>query len=401
MKKLLLVTIGVATMAAPAFASKARLQALGEDIYGSTYIADNRNVFINAANVNNYNNFVTYEWGSPTTASGNDTNGTPKADGGVFVAHNNLVYGVYLGDETNDSHIMRRAGGMTAANSKEENNIGLFVGGNNGFKWGGALVYSDSKNSEAAATDQSEQTAMRARLGAILNNGLEIFSTINLANKAETEDGSQEFKGKLGYRIGAIMPMNDWRLSAIYNEIKGENAVTDNEQELQIIDVAAGRTEKLNDSFSLFTKVAFNMTKTSNDDKTGKLMSDAAGATACSSTIGAGGAAASVLECEEYKRNSIPVTIGMEYAATSWLALRGSVSQAIWSQEKDAEDKRTARSTTVVNAGASLLFGDMSIDGVIGNNATGTAAPGNNTGSGAGTIRTDSLLSRVAMTYKF
>jgi hypothetical protein len=64
---------------------------------------------------------------------------------------------------------------MTAANSKEENNIGLFVAWDAGVKWGASLVYSKSENDEAVAADQSEQKAMRTRLGVILNNGLQDF----------------------------------------------------------------------------------------------------------------------------------------------------------------------------------------------------------------------------------
>lgn len=368
--------------------------ALGEDIYGSTYIEDHRNIFLNVANINNYKNFVTYEWGN--TANPTDATATPRADGGVFFSKNNMVYGVYLGDETNDAHLLRRAGGMTAANSKEENNIGLFVGGDAGVKWGASLIYSNSENDKAAATAQSEQKAIRTRLGVILNNGLEIYSTINILNSAETQDGTQDFKGKLGYRIGGIYNLNDWRLAASYTDLVGENKVTDKEQELQVIDVSAGRAEKINDKFTLFTKVGFTMLTTENEGSTGTFSTGT-----CSATIAAAGASGSILACEEFKRNSLPVTIGMEYGAASWLALRGSVSQSIWAKEEDKDDKRSVASTTLVNAGASLLFGDMTIDGVIGNNPTG-GAPGNNgTSTGAGQIRLDSLMSRVSMTYKF
>ncbi len=398
MKKLLVTILGVAIIATPAFASKARMQALGEDIYGSTYIEDNRNIFLNVANINNYKNFVTYEWGN--TANTSDTTAAPRADGGVFVAKNNMVYGVYLGDETNDSHIMRQAGGLTAANSKEENNIGLFVGGEAGLKWGASFVYSSSENDEEVGAAQSEQEAMRARLGVILNKGLEIFSTFNIANKAETGDGSQDFKGKLGYRIGVIHNLNDWRLFGTWSSLEGEDKVADTDQKLQALEIGAGRAQKINDKFTLFTKASFLMVKSENDGQTG-LLSDAPGAGTCTSAVAAGGAGASVLFCEEYKRNAIPVVIGMEYAAASWLALRGSVGQVIWGKEEDKEDKRTIPGSTVVNAGASLLFGDMTVDGVIGNNATGGAVGNNGTSTGNGQIRLDSLMSRVSMTYKF
>jgi len=44
-----------------------------------------------------------------------------------------------------------------------------------------------------------------------------------------------------------------------------------------------------------------------------------------------------------------------------------------------------------------LTFGELSVDGVIGNNAG--AAPGSETN--AGQLNTDTLMSRVSMTYRF
>lgn len=82
MKKQLIVALGLAVLATPAFASKARLQALGEDQYGSFYVNDNRNVFLNAANVNNHKDLATFEWGATTAAT--DATATPRSEGGVF-----------------------------------------------------------------------------------------------------------------------------------------------------------------------------------------------------------------------------------------------------------------------------------------------------------------------------
>ena len=53
MKKQLTVALGLAVLATPAFATKARLQALGEDVNGSYYVNDNRN--------NNPNNRVSMD----------------------------------------------------------------------------------------------------------------------------------------------------------------------------------------------------------------------------------------------------------------------------------------------------------------------------------------------------
>jgi hypothetical protein len=405
MKKQLLTVLGLAVLATPAFASKARLQALGEDIYGSAYISDNRNIFLNAANVHNYKNMVTMEWGNSsnitdnisTAANPDGSNNGPKAEGGVILSAGNYVYGVYLGDEANDSSLMRVAGGLAPVAAKEENNIGLFFGGENGVKWGASLVHSKSENDDATTALQSaKQEAMRARIGAFINSNLETFASVNITNKAENGDGTGEFKGKLGYRVGAIYNLNDWRAFGTWTKLVGNNEVTDKEQSLSVIEIGAGRSEKINDKFTLFTKASVVMLNTENESKTVGF-----GDATCSGTIAAAGAAASVVACKEYTRNSLPVVIGMEYSAASWLTLRGSVGQSVYAVEEDKDDSRTVSSSTNLAAGASLLFGDMTIDGVVGNNPDG-ATPGNNgTSTGAGQLRTDSLMSRVSMTYKF
>jgi hypothetical protein len=403
MKKYLAVVLGAAVVAAPAFASKARLQALGEDIYGSFYVDDNRNIFRNASLINEYNNFVTFEWGNNNKALDDAGEGTatggaaafnnltgPRSEGGVFMKHGNLVYGVYLGDVANDSHIMRVAGlgaGNNAA-ANEQNNVSLWLGGEAGVKWGASLVYSSSNDDAAAAAgDQKSQDAMRLRLGVSKDNW-EAFSTINLGNEVETGDDAVEFKGKIGYQVGGIYKMNDYRFYAVHRNLEGEGKT--NEFSLSSTEIGVGRQEKLNAKTTLFTKVSLNMLKTENDGSTSSL-----GAGVCTS------GAASVVGCEEYKSTRVPVTIGLETRATDWLSIRGSVGQNLYGMEEDNADKRSMANSTLVAAGATLHFGDFEIDGVVGNNDDGQTPAASGTSTGLGQLRTDVIMSRVAMTYRF
>ena len=94
MKKQIALAMGLAVISGSAFASKARLQALGEDTDGSQYISDNRNIFLNAAHVNYHKDMVTFEAGDQSNA---DATSTPNAEGGFLRAHNNMVYGLYFG----------------------------------------------------------------------------------------------------------------------------------------------------------------------------------------------------------------------------------------------------------------------------------------------------------------
>lgn len=374
MKKQLTVALGLAVLATPAFASKARLQALGEDVNGSFYINDNRNVFLNAANINNHKDLVTFEWGD--TTQGVDGNATPRAEGGLFKASGNLVYGAYLGSESNSVNAIRQFGAnLNGASSQEENNIDVFVGGDAGMKWGANLTYSKSEKNEADG--DAEQNALRTRLGVIAGD-LEAFANISIANKAEDNAGN-EFKGKLGGQAGVIYNLNDYRVFGTMIKADGEaDGATDEDIKYTKFEVGAGRASKLNDKATLFTKASFVNVKAENDNNTGAGF----GAT-CSNTLAFG--------CEEYKSTHLPVVIGLEYDAASWLVLRSSVQQTIWGKEEDADNKRGFQDTTVVNAGATLKFGELSMDGSIGN--TGTTTSGN--------FNTDTLMSRVSMTYRF
>ena len=365
MKKQIVLGLGLAVLAAPAFASKARLQALGEDVNGSFYVNDLRNVFLNAANVNNYKNTATFEWGD--TAEATDSTSAPRAEGGAFFGAGNLNYGIYLGSESNTSNGFRALSSVTL---EEENNIDLFVGGDAGVKWGANLTYSKSAKDEL--NNDQEQSALRSRLGVIAGD-IQGWANINISNKAE--QGNDEFEGKLGYKVGGVYNLNDYNLFADYQSFEGEaDGTAEGDLKSSQLQVGAGRVTKLNDKANLFTRVQYTSVKVDTADV-------------------AGG--------EDTKTNSIPVVMGLEYDATSFLVLRTSVSQNIWSSKDTDGDKAPVPETTVVNAGASLKFGEFSVDGVIGNGVDGDNASGNNTSTGKGNLRTDNLMSRVSMTYNW
>ena len=413
MKKYLAVVLGAAIIAAPAFASKARLQALGEDITGSFYVEDNRNIFRNAALINKYSGLVTFEWGDSnnkldtigsSTALGANTAG-PRAEGGVFTKSGNLVYGIYLGDIAEESHLFRASSAVGTGAANEQNVTSLWIGGSSSVDWGASLVYSDAENDAAtAATQQKSSESMRLRLGASKDNW-EGFATINLGNKAENGTGGK-FEGKLGYQVGGIYKVNDYSIYALRRFLDAEsqtNANVKTDRSLVIHEVGVGRVEKINSNTSLFTRVAINMTKTENDASTNTAFGTALGQ--CGSL---GGGAATLLTCKSYDRTIVPVVIGLENRAADWLSIRGSVTHNVYGSEKaDDGKKRAISNSTTVAAGATLHFGDFDIDGVIGNNpdgasaGTGTGPQNNGTVGGLGQLRTDSLMSRVSMTYRF
>ena len=123
--KSVLVLLLMAAMV-PANATIARLKALGmdeTDNEGSYYIQDDRNIFLNVANINNYGDSVILEWGGNGLTLGGagasslaaDDDASPKAKGGFLRKSGDNVYGVYLGNESNTSTLLRALGSGSAA----------------------------------------------------------------------------------------------------------------------------------------------------------------------------------------------------------------------------------------------------------------------------------------------
>lgn len=403
MKTQLTLALGLAVLAAPAFASKARLQALGEDSYGSAYINDNRNIWLNSAQINNHKDLVTYEFGGDVNQDGAASS---RGEGGVYKTMGNMVYGLHFGGASNTGNALRAGAGLIDASGAtpvgtgdEENNIDVFVGGDAGMKWGANLAY--AKTADESATDSSE--AMRTRLGVIMGD-LQVYANVNLINNAKGDysiggaTGTAKFEGDLGYQVGAIQAWDgnsvfvDYRSFDMSSDLNG---TIDQKEDLSSMqaEIGIGRVERLNDKTNLFAKASFFMRDIENDHGKGAGASAGAFGALCNGGI--------ITACEEFKTKRVPVVIGLETEAASWLTLRASVSQVVWGTDEVNSDESTVRNSTVVNAGATLKFGELSVDGVIGNGDGSTANRGENTSAGQGTIRTDELMSRVAMTYRF
>jgi hypothetical protein len=351
MKRNLVVALGLTVLATPAFATKARLEALGENVNGSFIVQDNRNIFYNAAHVNTYRDLVTFEWGETQAV---DAAGTPRAEGGIFRTMGNLVWGVQLGNSSNTSNAFRLGSGVVA---NEQNNIDLFVGGDAGVKWGASVAYSASEDMDNAG----EQKAIRTRLGVIAGD-IEGWANINISNSAEsTTLGAREFDGKLGYNVGAIWNFQGYRIFGDYQSLEGESKAATNAGDISAkqLQVGAGRITRLNDRATLFTRVQYTMRDAEN------------AATGAIGALNIDCSADTAVGCSEFKGSFVPVVIGMEYDATSWLVLRGSISQTIWGKQELNGTDTALDNTTAVAAGASVRFGEFAIDASLNSNYFG------------------------------
>lgn len=409
-----------------AFASKARLQALGEDKDGSYFISDYRNVYINPAELNSLGNMAVMEWGSSGSSFGNasvDPDNSPKAQGGAFYTlSNGLKVGAILGDETDVAALTRMLssnvyGGATAGSAATflktaDNVLDLFVAGNGSMNWGANVLYTSSKDDQ----NGNKQHAYATRFGVYQNNW-NAHALIALGAKSEntTAAARQEYKGKIGVRVGGGYDLSsENKLFGMYERYGWEqDNATDARRDGKFSKgfAGVGHTRKVSETSTIFAKLQAEMTKIELES-TGALLA------------------------AKIDRLAIPVSIGFEHTATEWLVFRGSVAQNLWGTVKNegladnfgtavtgaptttgevlrilanqrygssitgTNGKRTLPNSTTVNAGATLAFGKLSVDGLVGatsGSRTGTVGTATNNGA----LALDNLETRVAVTYKF
>lgn len=423
MKKQLIAIAGLAILSTPAFATKARMIALGENIndnIGSLYFSDSRNIFQNAAYANDYKDMIIMEWGANGAANAvapkADSDKTPQAEGGFLKSAGNYVYGLYLGAESPYTNEIRSYSRSIINDSfHQDNQIDAFFAGESAVlgKWGVNGTYSNSKND----SQNAKQSSASIRFG-MIKNKTEAFANIALKNEASIQSltganpttptpvaGKDEFEGKRGFELGATQDLDvvkvfgyvrhaTWRSDANSVNVGPNGSYTAYTGKFDgtywLYQVGAGKELKVNDKSTLFFKAEYL-----NFLRTVKAVSGADNG--------------AKVEINDYR---VPVTVGLEYDAASWLTLRGSVVQNLISQadndydgatglsigvqQKKPEGKRTVANSTNVNAGLTLKFGELAIDGVI-----GTSGTTNDTATENGTLSLDNLASRVAMTYKF
>ncbi len=379
-KQIVLATI--ATLAtSSAWATKSRMNALGQyQDRGSFYIQDTRNVFRNAARINQTNNYVVTEWGDSSAAGGQTA---PKAEGGFFKNAGAFNYGLYLGSDINDYDSRTTGFAGTAVTlptglKKRSNDLDLFFGGDMGVEWGARLHYANGSNKNAA---EQKQSTLGLGLGMVMGDlNAYVNYMINSEHEGSTAQTTDKLEDDGSMNIGLGYKWMDFTFFVDYNKqaLKLTTGATPAsvESSRSVLNVGAGYIKEVSSTSRMFADVAFRMTN--DEDK----------------------AAASTTE-KDY--TELPLTVGFETDATSWLTLRGSISQnVILNNSKtkvtgSAETKATQDDTTSVQAGATLNFGKLMIDGMIGTNGTNGATAG----SSNGVLDTDRLLTQVAVHYWF
>lgn len=374
MKKILVVVVALASM--NAFATRARVNALGN----SPHLVDTQTVYGNPADMMIMGDFVTMESG--TTAGGAQN---ANAEGMVTRSMGDAKMALSLGHQSANASIWSlrantTTGGATAVtgftNTKSQQNpVELSYGMKSAdMSWGGTLAYSnfnDKKNSEKEST-----AGIRGgmRMGALdAKFGLGLVNTYENAT-----DG--KFTGTMGISAAAGYAMDN-----LYFSGSIANAAFKTENTAAVEQRKVDNTE-------------IKISALSSHKKDGNEFFYGAGLTSTTTKVGLTALTTDV----KVTSLIMPISMGLEVDAASWLTLRGSITQntLINSSKKettpvagvtDFEFGPAANSTTA-SVGAGLKFNKLTLDGSL-TGLTGSTASQNINGT--------DLLGQVGVTYMF
>jgi hypothetical protein len=376
MKQLIIIAIALAST--NAFATRARVTALGN----SPHLIDTQTVYSNPADMMVMGDYVNFESG--TTAAGAEGANT---EGMITRSMGDAKMGLSLGHLSKNAALwgLRNATLTGIATSKaQQNPVELSYGMKSGdMSWAGTFVYSNFK--DKTATDESE-SSMGLRAG-LRMGALDAKLGLGLGNEYSHATNGK-FKGTLGLTLGAGYWMDTMYFSGVVTMAGFKTEST------------AGVEQRKYDNTDIMLSVVNSHKKEGNLEG----LFYGVGLSNVSSKL-------TVLSTTDIKTTTmnLPIWIGMETEANSWMTLRGSVSQDIILSNTKVETSPTANpatdkelapgdNTTKVSVGAGLKFNKVTLDGTIVALTTG----GNGTpGAANQQLDGNQLLTKVGMTYMF
>jgi hypothetical protein len=363
MKQLLVIAVALAAVNAQA--SRARVNALGN----SNHLVDTQTVYTNPSDIFRLpSDYVTLETGA--TVGTAQTAQNANAEGMIVRTHGDAKLGLSLGHESQNASGWGLRGQATLANLKanQQNPLELTYGMKAGdVAYAGTLVYSNYNNKQAAAGALSKESSAGIRLGA--NAGpWDASLRLGLSNTVELQ-GADKFTGTSaiglggGYWMDSVYFFGDFSTAGAKQENAAGTEVT--KPDNQTLKIGALNSMK-KDGSELFYSASLVSSTTKEsvaDSKTTSL--------------------------------SLPVLIGMELDAASWLTLRGSVSQTVLINQSKTETAGTTTAetdpgvnNTVVALGAGIKFNKVTFDGTL---QTATTQ----------TVNTSALMAQAGLSYWF
>lgn len=360
MKKLL-VLAALTVAAAPAMASKARLTALGN----SDHLIDAQTIFKNSADIHYLSDFATIEFGSPTGDAPNK-----KAEGGFVRSSSMGKFGAYLGHQsaTVNEFVSTINALIDPDLLNEQNALDLMYGTELiGLKWGFGLHYSNAKDEgvNAATLGNRKENTLGVNAG-VRTDVWNAYLRLGLMGKTEsdlTASGSPSLEQKGLYDAGFGYWIDTLYVSAKYLLTKGTLTVGATDTDVEKTDYSINVIDNVKVEGGNFF---YGASYTNIERKFGNSKQTAMG---------------------------LPLIAGIEVDATSWMVLRGSISQTVLLQETKTEAatdlKTNLLNDTVASAGVGLKFGKLMVDATLAGSST------------TGEINGNSLLANASLTYAF
>lgn len=355
MKKSLLIA-ALTLVSASAFASAARLNSL----QSAAHLSDVQDIVTKPDTALSYGDALTLEFGSAGTSSA--ING---ASGGFIRHMGDSAMAVYFGNKGTSATTWRNLADSTNLLGTENALNLIYATKMSGMNLGGGLYYSASSRKPDGTTVNTLKTQDASGLYVSargLDGGKDTWDaqlSLGLSNNAKTNDTATTDKtmaGKTSYKLSGGYWMNTTYLYAYYQNsgatYKSSTATLNDFSNNQMVVGAVDSIKK--DGNEFFYGASYKST-TNKDDGTTP-------------------AAAISTKTET---TSIPLIAGLESDVTSWMTLRGSITQAVLVNSKKVASttatttKDDGASNTTVAAGAGFKFGKVMFDGTLNAGTTG------------------------------
>lgn len=358
------------------WASKARMQSLGQSVNGSLFIDDYRNIFLNPAQINNLEPQLGIEWGETAIS------GSPKAEGGIINTLGAGKLGIHVGRVGIAEQMFQTVGsaisGITMTYAPQ-NSLEVIYGSSVSTKWGGSVHYANSsiKTGETANYPDSEGSVISARGGVLLGN-LTGYGAMDLVQRLRTDTSASaknEISGTTNLEAGGTYELNSSSRLGLtlltrgysFDNGAGSNGTVD----FKRLGFAYFSTIPTRANYLLFWSAGLQYSNIVYDFE------------------------ATGLANQEQKVTAIPLNLGVEAPVTTWLVLRGSIGQNVLIDEVDTKNGATNNvqqgiDDTVVRAGAGIRFEAFQLDATFGG-----------ADDGSGDFNGIKFMANTSMSYKF
>lgn len=364
MKKILLL-VALTAMSVTANASKARKAALGGAM---TVMDDEQDALYNPATMFAFGDQFHVEFaGATATTAGTGTTGLSdfNTEGSIFRSNGDSKYGIYFGNRSTNFRTLVNAGRNSAIPLMgEENPFELFYGQKGGdMKWAASFAYS---NAESKVNNQKSST-MGIR-GGVSTDIWEAYLNFGLAGKSESGNAtSDKVQNDSSIVLGGQYAVGDTLYYGDYNTSAGKATQSNVDVKLNNTVITVGAESKVKaDTAHFFYGVKY-----------------------LSTTLKVGDNA-------KTETSKLPVYVGVEADAATWLVLRASLSQSVLLNSAKVVDGTSTTTSelqgtndTVAAFGTGLKFGKLMVDGTL---AAGTSG---NIDTAAG------MIANAALTYSW